>query len=144
MKYLLKICCFVGLALAMPASMTSCAGVFTQEDAKELGSYVAKESVGLAKLALAGDDSWKSGLQALGIDVAEKAILQITDNLTAPRRMSAAAPEVAVVKARTDAEAEIAKLTNDPATASMAAYIACQACSTAQAIVSAPNATASK
>lgn len=128
-------------AMAVAGFMTSCAGVFTKDDARAIGTHIAKESVAIAKEALAGND-WQAAATNLGLDIAGLALEKITDNLTAPDPviapplpMSSSQPEVLLTNAATVAEQQITTLTDDPATASLAQFIACQACDTAKQLV---------
>lgn len=69
-------------ALTLCTSATSCAGVFTQDDAKDIGSFLAKESLALASAKLAGENvDLESSAHALGIRAANMAAQRIAGNL---------------------------------------------------------------
>lgn len=71
--------CAIGLTL----SSASCANVFTEEDAKDIGSFLAKESLALASAKLSGQNvDLENAAHALGIQAAGMAAERITANLS--------------------------------------------------------------
>lgn len=82
LRLILHALALVVCAFTLCASATSCAGVFTQDDAKDIGSFLAKESLALASAQLAGQNvDLEDAARSLGIRVAGMATQRIASNL---------------------------------------------------------------
>jgi len=137
MKHPFKSTLLAITALAICSLSTSSCAAFTKDDAKELGAYVAKESLEIAKAKLTGSDlDYKTELTNLGFDLAGKAIEKVAHNLTTqpsatPVPVLATAPdthalaEQVVKSALAQATDQLSQqLNSDPDTTALAVEVA--------------------
>jgi hypothetical protein len=122
------------------APLTSCQGMVTKQDAKELAGEFAKDAMGIAfaKLTNSSFDS-KAAFQDLGFRLANKAMLTVSKNILVNDAPPMPAPEEVVTATLNQAKQEILQSNDpDPQKVSLAVEIAVAAADVALTELEAP------